>query len=45
LRLDGARADSELPPPGLGQHTSEILEKLGLEPHEAARLKSEGIVG
>jgi formyl-CoA transferase len=45
VRLDGARADSDLPPPGLGQHTSEILEKLGLEPHEAARLKSEGIVG
>jgi formyl-CoA transferase len=43
--LDGARADCDLPPPRLGQHTAEILEKLGLEPHEAERFKSEGIVG
>jgi formyl-CoA transferase len=45
VRFDGSRADSDLPPPSLGQHTAEILEKLGLEPREAARLKSEGIVG
>jgi formyl-CoA transferase len=45
VRLDGARADSDLPPPALGEHTNEVLEKLGLEPGEAARLKSENIVG
>jgi formyl-CoA transferase len=45
VRIDGARADSDLPPPALGQHTAEVLEKLGLEPHEAARLKTEGVVG
>jgi formyl-CoA transferase len=45
VRLDGARADSDLPPPALGEHTKEVLEKLGLEPGEAARLKSENIVG
>jgi formyl-CoA transferase len=45
VRLDGSRADSDLPPPALGEHTAEILVDLGLEPHEAARLKSEGIVG
>ena len=45
VRLDGARADSDLPPPALGQHTAEVLERLGLEPGEVARLKSEGIVG
>ena len=45
VRLDGERADSDLPPPALGEHTAEVLEKLGLEPTEAARLKSEGIVG
>jgi formyl-CoA transferase len=45
VRLGGERADSELPPPALGEHTADVLEQLGLEPHEAARLKSEGIVG
>jgi formyl-CoA transferase len=45
VRLDGERADSDLPPPALGEHTKEVLEKLGLEPGEAARLKSENIVG
>ena len=28
LRLDGARADSDLPPPRLGQHTDEVLADL-----------------
>ena len=45
VRLDGARADADLPPPKLGEHTSEVLEGLGLEPHAIERLKSEGIVG
>jgi crotonobetainyl-CoA:carnitine CoA-transferase CaiB-like acyl-CoA transferase len=44
LRLDGARAGSDLPPPALGQHTDEIVAALGLDPHELAQLKSEGIV-
>lgn len=45
LRLDGARADSDLPPPKLGEHTDEVLATLGVEPHEVGRLKSEGVVG
>jgi formyl-CoA transferase len=45
VRLDGERADSELPPPALGQHTQDVLTGLGLEPDAIARLKSEGIVG
>jgi formyl-CoA transferase len=45
VRLDGTRADSELPPPGLGEHTDEFLQKLGLKPREIARLKSEGVAG
>ena len=44
VRIDGARADSELPPPWLGQHTDEVIASLGLEPSEIAQLKSEGIV-
>jgi crotonobetainyl-CoA:carnitine CoA-transferase CaiB-like acyl-CoA transferase len=44
VRLDGERADSDLPPPALGQHTDEVVATLGLEPHELHRLKSEGVV-
>jgi crotonobetainyl-CoA:carnitine CoA-transferase CaiB-like acyl-CoA transferase len=43
--LDGARADSDLPPPALGEHTDEVLSSLGVDAREAARLKSEGAVG
>ncbi len=45
VRLDGSRADSDLPPPVLGEHTAEVLGGLGLEPHEIERLRSEGVVG
>jgi crotonobetainyl-CoA:carnitine CoA-transferase CaiB-like acyl-CoA transferase len=45
LRVDGRRADSELPPPALGQHTSEVMSAMGLEPDEIARLKATGVVG
>ena len=44
VRLDESRADSDLPPPALGQHTREVLTTLGLEPDELVRLKSEGII-
>ncbi len=43
VRLDGTRADSELPPPSLGQHTDEILANLGLSAAEAQQLKSDGV--
>jgi formyl-CoA transferase len=45
VRMDGARADSDLPPPMLGEHTAAVLQELGIEPAEIARLKSESIVG
>jgi formyl-CoA transferase len=45
VRLDGERADSDLPPPALGEHTREVLAGLGLEPHEIERLKSSGMTG
>jgi len=45
LRLDGERADSELPPPALGEHTHEVLTSIGVESPEIERLRSEGVVG
>ncbi|MGN6156412.1 MAG: CaiB/BaiF CoA transferase family protein, partial [Sphingomicrobium sp.] len=45
VRIDGTRADSDLPPPMLGEHTAAVLRELGIEPAEIARLKSEAIVG
>jgi formyl-CoA transferase len=43
--LDGERADSDLRPPRLGEHSAEILARLGLDAAEIDRLRSEGIVG
>jgi formyl-CoA transferase len=45
VRLDGERADSDLPPPALGEHTDEVLAALELGPEELERLKSEGVIG
>ena len=44
VRIDDLRADSDLLPPALGEHTDEVLAGLGLEPPELERLKSEGVV-
>jgi formyl-CoA transferase len=45
VRLDGARADAELPPPGLGQHTTEVLRALGLETDDLDALRMSGVIG
>jgi formyl-CoA transferase len=45
VRLDGERADSELPPPRLGEHTQTVVASLGLDQAEIARLKAEGVLG
>ena len=45
VRLAGERADSELPPPGLGQHTEEVLAALAIDRSEVERLRAEGVVG
>jgi formyl-CoA transferase len=45
VRMDGQRADSDLPPPMLGEHTAAVLQELGIEPAEIGRLKSQAIVG
>jgi formyl-CoA transferase len=45
VRMDDERADSDLPPPALGEHTSEILAKLGIGAAELQRLRDEGVIG
>lgn len=44
VRIDGDRADSDLPPPALGEHTADVLATLNVEPTEIERLKSEGVI-
>ncbi|MEP6983754.1 MAG: CaiB/BaiF CoA-transferase family protein, partial [Sphingomicrobium sp.] len=45
VRLDGDRADSDLPPPALGEHTVDVLAALGLEPQEVERLRTAKVIG
>jgi crotonobetainyl-CoA:carnitine CoA-transferase CaiB-like acyl-CoA transferase len=44
-RMAGETLDIRLPPPRLGQHTSEVLSGvLGLSPAELARLRDDGVI-
>ena len=45
VRLDGERADSDLPPPALGEHTDMVLGSLGLSQAELDQLRSTGVAG
>jgi formyl-CoA transferase len=45
VRLDGDRADCDLPPPALGEHTADVLAALGLGSEEIDRLRATGVVG
>jgi len=45
VRLSGAPADtSRLPPPGLGEHTDEILARAGFTAREVDALRGDGVV-
>jgi crotonobetainyl-CoA:carnitine CoA-transferase CaiB-like acyl-CoA transferase len=45
VRLDGDRADSDLPPPGLGEHTAEVLAALGLDSGNIEKLRVQQVIG
>jgi formyl-CoA transferase len=45
VRLNGDRADSNMPPPALGEHTQDVLVALGLASEEVDRLRAAGVVG
>jgi formyl-CoA transferase len=45
VRMNGERADADLPPPALGEHTAEVLAALGLDPREIERLRMANVVG
>jgi len=45
VRIDGERADSGLLPPRLGEHSAEVLQTLGVEAEELARLRQLGVIG
>jgi len=44
VRLDGERADSDLPPPALGEHTAEVLTGVEIGATEIDRLKAAKII-
>jgi len=45
LRFDGSRADSELPPPKLGEHTDEVLRTIGIDRSEIEKLRTARVTG
>jgi formyl-CoA transferase len=45
VRLDGARADSDLPPPALGEHTAEVLAQIGIDGRALEQLAAAGVIG
>ncbi len=45
VRIDGERADADLPPPALGEHTDDVLSELGLAPNVIAGLRASGVIG
>ena len=45
VRLDGEPAESDLPPPALGEHTEEVLAALGLNGQAISRLAAANVIG
>jgi formyl-CoA transferase len=45
IRVDGARCDASLPPPALGEHTTEVLHQLDVDGAALQRLRDAGVIG
>jgi formyl-CoA transferase len=45
VRFDGERAESELPPPALGEHTAEVLAQIGIGGRAIEQLSAAGVIG
>jgi len=45
VRIDGARADSDLPPPKLGEHTDEVVAALGVDGEGLGALRAKNVIG
>jgi crotonobetainyl-CoA:carnitine CoA-transferase CaiB-like acyl-CoA transferase len=45
VRIDGERADSELPPPALGEHTDEVLRAIGIDAEDIRGLRDQRMIG
>jgi formyl-CoA transferase len=45
VRLDGIHAVADTPPPGLGEHSAEVLQAIGLSAEDVDRLRQAGVVG
>jgi crotonobetainyl-CoA:carnitine CoA-transferase CaiB-like acyl-CoA transferase len=45
IRFDGDHRSNFRPPPGLGEHTHEVLQETGLSDAEIERLRADGLVG
>jgi formyl-CoA transferase len=45
VRIDGERADGELPPPALGEHTMDVLAAAGLSASDIDGLRTAKIIG
>jgi crotonobetainyl-CoA:carnitine CoA-transferase CaiB-like acyl-CoA transferase len=44
VRINGERADADLPPPALGEHTDEVLRQLGLSADQVERLRAAQVI-
>jgi formyl-CoA transferase len=44
VRMDGERMDSDLAPPALGEHTEEVLARLGIGGREMEKLRASGVI-